>query len=121
MSSTKQSNRTDQILELLTSNPTGEEVARALALDYLLPFSATKIRITSVSSDDTLHFLGDYGWTPSTTHSEEKSEVWRKRRDSIRDVKINGDFFWNQSRSHNRRRAIKDPRGHNRCFGNALP
>jgi len=93
MSATKHSDQTDQILELLTSNPTGDEVARALALDYLLPFSATKIRITSVSSDDTLHFLGDYGWAPSTTHSEEKSEVWRKRTDSIRDVKINGDFF----------------------------
>ena len=84
---------TDKILELLTGNPSGDEVAQALALDFLWPFAAIKLRISLLGGDDSLHFLGDYGWNPSKTHTSESSEVWRNRQDDIIDIDIVKDFF----------------------------
>jgi len=84
---------TDKILELLTGNPSGDEVAQALALDFLRPFTTNKLRISLLGSDDSLHFLGDYGWNPSKTHTSESSEVWRNRQDDIIDIDIVNDFF----------------------------
>ena len=84
---------TDKILELLSGNPSGDEVAQALALDFLRPFGATKLRISLLGNDDSLHFLGDYGWNPSKTHTSESSEVWRNRQDDIIALTIADDFF----------------------------
>ena len=83
----------DKILDLLASNPSGDEVAQALALDFLRPFGAIKVRISLFGSDDSLHFLGDYGWNPSKTHTSESSEVWRNRHDEILDAEIADGFF----------------------------
>jgi len=83
----------DRMLGFLTTNPSGDEVAQALALDYLGAYSATKLRISLLGNDDSLYFLGDYGWNPSRTHTMESSNVWRNRTDEILDVKIEDDFF----------------------------
>ena len=85
-----------RITKLLTNNPTGDEIARALAIDFLLAFDVTKVRLSMIRNDDSLLFLGDFGFTPSTTHTFEPSAVWRKRDDEIRRVEIKGMFFgWN--------------------------
>ena len=82
-----------RIISLLTDNPAGNEVARAIALNFLLSFDVTKVRISGVRSDDALVFLGDYGFAPSTTGASEPSEVWRKRNDAIRFVQLNKSGF----------------------------
>lgn len=84
---------TDRMLGFLTANPSGDEVAQALALDYLGAYRTTKLRISLLGNDDSLYFLGDYGWNPSRTHTMESSHVWRNRTDEILDVKIDNDFF----------------------------
>lgn len=83
----------NRIISLLTDNPAGNEVARAIALDFLFPFNVTKVRISGLRSDDALVFLGDYGFAPSTTGNSEPSEIWRKRDDEIRYVQLNKSGF----------------------------
>jgi len=80
-------------LELLTSNPTGNELARAIAIDFLLPYNVNRVRISAIRNDDSLIFLGDHGFSPSTTHHIEPADVWRKRDDEIRHVKLDSTFF----------------------------
>jgi len=80
-------------LSLLTDNPSGNELARALAIDFLLSFNVTKVRLSAVRSDDSLIFIGDYGFSPSTTNQVEPAEVWRKRDDEIRHVQLDSTAF----------------------------
>lgn len=82
-----------RILNLLTDNPSGNEVARAIALDFLLKFNVTKVRITGVRSDDSLLFLADYGFDPSTTGKSEPAAVWRTRNDEIRHMELDSSHF----------------------------
>jgi len=84
---------TQRALSLLTDNPSGNELARAIAIDFLLEFNVTKVRISGARSDDSLIFLGDYGFTPSTTNQTEAAEVWRKRDDEIRHVKLDQHYI----------------------------
>ena len=82
-----------RIISLLTDNPAGNEVARSIAIDFLLSFNVTKVRISALRSDDALVFIGDYGFSPSTTGNFEPSEIWRKRVDEIRYVELNKAGF----------------------------
>ena len=74
-------------------NPSGNEIARAIALDFLLSFNVTKVRISGIRSDDSLIFLGDHGFSPSTTGKTEPASVWRVRDDEIRHVQLDKTFF----------------------------
>ena len=82
-----------RIIALLTDNPSGNEIARAIALDFLLQFNVTKVRISGIRSDDSLIFLGDHGFSPSTTGKTEPASVWRVRDDEIRHVQLDKTFF----------------------------
>ena len=66
---------------------------RAIALDFLLQFNVTKVRLSGIRSDDSLIFLGDHGYSPSTTGKTEPASVWRAREDEIRHVKLDKTFF----------------------------
>ena len=82
-----------RIISLLTDNPSGNEIARAIALDFLLQFNVTKVRLSGIRSDDSLIFLGDHGYSPSTTGKTEPASVWRVRDDEIRHVQLDKTFF----------------------------
>lgn len=82
-----------RIISLLTDNPSGNEIARAIALDFLLQFNVTKVRISGIRSDDSLIFLGDHGFSPSTTGKTEPATVWRMREDELMHVKIDKTSF----------------------------
>jgi len=83
-------------LTLLTENPAGNEIARAIAIDFLLPFGLTKVQLCALRSDDSLLFIGDYGHSPSKTNLIEPSANWRARSDAIRQLNIEStDFGFN--------------------------
>ena len=54
-----------RILDLLVYNPSGEDVSRALALDFGLKYDVTEVCITLYLADGSVFCLGDYGVTPS--------------------------------------------------------
>jgi DNA-binding CsgD family transcriptional regulator len=59
----------NRILDLLVFNPTGDDVARALALDFGLKYHVDKVSISLFIADGSVFCLGDYGVTPSQSLS----------------------------------------------------
>jgi DNA-binding CsgD family transcriptional regulator len=65
----------------LTNHPTTEEIARALATDYLAEFSAKGVRFSRLQNDDSIIILGEYGFEDSNlwTNRVIPSTEWRAR------------------------------------------
>jgi DNA-binding CsgD family transcriptional regulator len=70
-----------KMISWLTNHPTTEEIARALATDYLAEFSAKGVRFSRLQKDDSIIILGDYGFEDSSLWSERviPSSEWRAR------------------------------------------
>jgi DNA-binding CsgD family transcriptional regulator len=68
-----------KMISWLTNHPTTEEIARALATDYLAEFSAKGVRFSRLQSDDSIIILGEYGCEDSTVWSNRviPSSEWR--------------------------------------------
>jgi DNA-binding CsgD family transcriptional regulator len=60
-----------KLISWLTFHPTTDEIARALATDYLAEFSVQGVRFSRLRSDDSIIILGEYGF--------EDSEIWANR------------------------------------------
>jgi DNA-binding CsgD family transcriptional regulator len=58
-------------IDWLSYHPTTDDIARALATDYLAAFSLLGIRFSRLQSDDSIIILGQYGF--------DDSEIWRDR------------------------------------------
>jgi DNA-binding CsgD family transcriptional regulator len=58
-------------IDWLSYHPSNEDIARALATDYLAAFSVLGIRFSRLQSDDSIIILGEYGF--------DDSEIWRDR------------------------------------------
>jgi DNA-binding CsgD family transcriptional regulator len=69
------------MISWLTNHPTTEEIARALATDYLAEFSAKGVRFSRLQSDDSIIILGEYGLEDSGAWSDRviPSSEWRAR------------------------------------------
>lgn len=65
----------------LTYHPTSEEIARALATDYLAKFSVQGIRYSMLQNDDSIVILGQFGFEDSSMWSDRviPSSEWRAR------------------------------------------
>lgn len=65
----------------LTFHPTTDEIARALATDYLSELSIQGIRFSRLQSDDSIIILGEYGFEDSAIWADRiiPSNEWRAR------------------------------------------
>ena len=70
-----------KMISWLTYHPTAEEIARALAIDYLAEFSAKGVRFSRLQIDDSITILGEYGFQDSNMWSDRviPSSEWRAR------------------------------------------
>jgi DNA-binding CsgD family transcriptional regulator len=70
-----------KLISWLTYHPTTEEIARALATDYLAEFSAKGVRFSRLQNDDSIIILGEYGFEDSNlwTNRVIPSTEWRAR------------------------------------------
>ena len=70
-----------KMISWLTNHPTTEEIARALATDYLAEFSAKGVRFSRLQNDDSIIILGEYGFEDSNlwTNRVIPSTEWRAR------------------------------------------
>ena len=51
-----------KFIEWMSFHPSTEEIARALATDYLSDYSIQGIRFGRINSDDSIVVLGQYGY-----------------------------------------------------------
>ena len=61
----------------LSYHPTCDEISRALVMEYMAPQGACCARIGRLHPDDSLEFLGEYGFDAGKAKQTFSSEVWR--------------------------------------------
>ena len=68
-----------KFIEWLSYHPTTEEIARALATEYLAEFAVLGVRFGRVNSDDSITVLGQYGYADADNWRERNipSAEWR--------------------------------------------
>jgi DNA-binding CsgD family transcriptional regulator len=68
-----------KFIEWLSFHPTSEEIARALATEYLSEFSVQGIRFGRLNSDDSAVLLGQYGYANADQYRDRviSSSEWR--------------------------------------------
>ena len=89
-----------KFIEWLTYKPSAAEVARGLVLEYFADLGATKSRLALLHEDDSLHYIGDYGWEGSLAGTKQDSAEWRSRTDEIAKIKINANHYgWNPEKT----------------------
>lgn len=66
--------------EWLSFHPSCDEISRALVTDYLAPLGACSARIGRLGNDDSLTFLGEYGFDPGREGKTFSSSEWRSWR-----------------------------------------
>jgi DNA-binding CsgD family transcriptional regulator len=70
-----------KFIEWLSYHPTSEEIARALATEYLHEFAVQGIRFSRLQSDDSIIILGQFGFEDSPMWADRviPSSEWRAR------------------------------------------
>jgi DNA-binding CsgD family transcriptional regulator len=70
-----------KLISWLTFHPTTDEIARALATEYLAEFSVQGVRFSRLQNDDSIIILGDYGFEDSVVWANRviPSSEWRAR------------------------------------------
>ena len=68
-----------KFIEWLSYHPTTEEIARAVATEYLAEFAVLGVRFGRVNNDDSITVLGQYGYPDAEKWRERNipSEEWR--------------------------------------------
>jgi len=68
-----------RFIEWLSYHPTTEEIARALATEYLAEFPVLGVRFGRVNNDDSITVLGQYGYADADLYRNRNipSEEWR--------------------------------------------
>jgi DNA-binding CsgD family transcriptional regulator len=64
-------------IDWLSYHPTSDEIARALVMEYMAPLGACCARIGRLHDNDSLEFLGEYGFDAGKAKETFPSEVWR--------------------------------------------
>jgi DNA-binding CsgD family transcriptional regulator len=70
-----------KLISWLTYHPTCDEIARALATEYLAEFSVQGVRFSRLQNDDSIIILGQYGFEDSAMWADRviPSSEWRAR------------------------------------------
>jgi len=68
-----------RFIEWLGFHPTAEEIARALATEYLAPFGILGVRIVRTNSDDSVLLVGQHGYSSADKYRNRTipSSEWR--------------------------------------------
>ena len=64
-------------IDWLSYHPTCDEISRALVMEYMAPLGTCCARIGRLHGDDSLEFLGEYGFDAGQAKQTFPSEVWR--------------------------------------------
>lgn len=64
-------------IDWLSYHPTSDEIARALVMEYMASLGACCARIGRLHPNDSLEFLGEYGFDAGKAKQTFPSEVWR--------------------------------------------
>ena len=64
-------------IDWLSYHPTCDEISRALVMEYMAPVGACCARVGRLHPDDSLEFLGEYGFDAGKAKQTFPSEVWR--------------------------------------------
>ena len=64
-------------IDWLSYHPSSDEIARALVMEYMAPLGACCARIGRLHPNDSLEFLGEYGFDAGKAKQTFPSEVWR--------------------------------------------
>jgi len=86
-----------KFIEWLSYHPTTEEIARALATEYLAEFSVLGVRFGRINNDDSITVLGQYGYPDADKYRERNipSEEWRAiDADDVRIIKGESKLQW---------------------------
>jgi DNA-binding CsgD family transcriptional regulator len=75
-------------IEWLSYHPTPDEIARALTLEHLTSFGACCARISKLNADDSLTFIGEYGFEDGRTGKTFSSEEWRSWNHDASDIAL---------------------------------
>ena len=64
-------------IDWLSYHPTSDEISRALVMEYMASLGACCARIGRLHPDDSLEFLGEYGFDAGKDKQTFPSDVWR--------------------------------------------
>jgi DNA-binding CsgD family transcriptional regulator len=75
-------------IEWLGYHPTPDEITRALVLEHLASFGACCARIGILNDDDSLTFIGEYGFEDGRKGKTFPSEEWRSWNHDAADIAL---------------------------------
>jgi DNA-binding CsgD family transcriptional regulator len=87
-------------IEWLSYHPTSDEIARALVMEHMAPFGACCARIGRLHPNDSLEFLGEYGFDAGKAKQIFPSQVWRSWDDDEALIALGkGAGAWNPTKN----------------------
>ena len=75
-------------IEWLSYHPTPDEITRALVLEHLVSFGACCARIGRLNADDSLTFIGEYGFEDGRKGKTFPSDEWRAWDHDAADISL---------------------------------
>lgn len=75
-------------IEWLSYHPTPDEITRALVLEHLVVFGACCARIGRLNADDSLSFIGEYGFEDGRKGKTFSGEEWRSWDHDAADIAL---------------------------------
>lgn len=92
-------NEVRKFIEWLSFHPTPDEITRALVLDYLAPAQACCSRIGILNSDDSLTFVGEYGFEDGKKGRTFSGSEWRTWGHDAADIALGvNPNHWSQDK-----------------------
>jgi DNA-binding CsgD family transcriptional regulator len=76
------------LMQWLANSPSGDEVARELALNYFQLLGAVQARLVATYEGGNLRYLGDFGFEKSLTGTTQDLAQWQARTDEIVRIEI---------------------------------
>lgn len=90
------------LIEWLNSEPKFDEICRGVVLAYLYKFNPSNAQVLRLTSDDSLHVIGEYGFLNSVGHAPRviTPAQWRQNgSDFSRLLGTQDRYYWNRSNS----------------------
>lgn len=81
-------NEIRSFIEWLSYHPSADEISRALVLDHLSGFGACCARLGILNSDDSLTFVGEYGFEDGRKGKTFSSSEWRTWEHDAADIAL---------------------------------
>ncbi|MSX19067.1 MAG: hypothetical protein F2803_04000 [Actinobacteria bacterium] len=83
-------NEIRKFIEWLSFHPTPDEITRALVLDHLAQAHACCSRIGILNTDDSISFIGEYGFEDGKKGKTFPGSVWRTWKNDASEIAIRG-------------------------------